>query len=102
MGAGHAAQAGVDDKIFAIADGVLKEVWLLKLIEEQGGEVGDVSPLRQSFLVRISSCMLIWLCRPIHLLSIQKAGWDMLTRPFLPVLQVHYNPSDQLELSLAD
>jgi len=46
--------------------------------------------------------MLIWLCRPIHLLSVQKAAWDMLTRPFLPALQVNYNPSDQLELSLAD
>src|SRR5205807_453268 len=44
-------------------------MWLHKRIEEKGGEVGKVHPLAQSFLVSISSRMLVWLSRPVHLLG---------------------------------
>src|SRR6266567_2975430 len=46
---------------------------------EKGCEVGNVSPLAQSFLVSISSRMLVWLSKPIRLLSVHVSRFDMLT-----------------------
>jgi hypothetical protein len=54
-------------------------MWLQKRIEEKGCEVGEVYPLVQSFLVSISSRTLVWLSRPIHLLSVHFSRFDMLT-----------------------
>src|SRR5260370_16928261 len=54
-------------------------MWLHKRIEEKGCEVGKVYPLARSFLVSISSRVLVWLSRPIHLLSVHFSRFDMLT-----------------------
>ena len=56
-------------------------MWLHKRIEEKGSEVGKVHPLAQTFLVSISSRMLVRLSRPIHLLGVHFSRFDMLT-PF--------------------
>jgi len=58
-------------------------MWLQKRIEEKGCAVGKVYPLTRSFLVSISSRMLVWLSRPIHLLSVHVSRFDMLT-PYRP------------------
>ena len=60
-------------------------MWLHKRIEEKGCEVGEVYPLARSFLVSIVSRMLVWLSRPIHLLSVHFSRVEMLTptTPFL-------------------
>jgi len=54
-------------------------MWLHKRIEEKGSEVGKVHPLAQTFLVSISSRMLVRLSRPIHLLGVHFSRFDMLT-----------------------
>ena len=73
-------------------------MWLHKQIEEKGDEVRKVYPWGQSFLVSISSRMLIWLCRPIHLLNVHFSRFDMLT----PIRGVRTCPQccDSLEYHL--
>ncbi len=52
---------------------------LLKRIGEKECKVRKVYPLARSFLVGISSRMLVCLYRPIHLLSVHFSRFDMLT-----------------------
>ena len=54
-------------------------MWHNTRTEEKGGEVGKIHPFAPSFLVSISSRMLVRLSKPIHLLGVHFSRFDILT-----------------------